>query len=374
MQKPAYGAWQHVERILGELCQADELLHDAVGLEYCLHIQPVVGTGGGASCEAGAHALDHLVKPCEQGGGVGSLPLAGPFRLIAQHGSIGMTAHCLQEGIAERALLHVVAVGLQAGQSHEQTIYRCVSQRKSHGHVHLSHRWGKRMEHGVQERFVAQDHRVAVGHHVLWLAEPLLCEACRSVVGGAGDERYIVQVSHVVILLLAQCTGEVEQVLPHEDACFIVLVIHVEGVVVPIEEALPAAFDFHHEGLLHVIEHIEPYKGNSLAFLEIPVEQVGPVFQVACHTAVERTGVECSSCLQSAAECLVERVHVAPDMQEALFDGRVAFHREVAEEALQSLLLLIRQIVDVVQAMLVIHVGKHQLGICHVLVYVIEVR
>ena len=61
-------------------------------------------------------------------------------------------------------------------------------------------------------------------------------------------------------------------------------------------------------------------------------------------------------------------------MQKAFLDDRITFGGEVAEELPERFFLFRCQIVQMFQAVLVIYVGEHQTGICHVLVDIIEVR
>ena len=64
---------------------------------------------------------------------------------------------------------------------------------------------------------------------------------------------------------------------------------------------------------------------------------------------------------------------MAPKTQETLFELGVVVFREIAEEALYHLTLLVGEIRDVVEFVDVAQVGKDAVGGGHVLVYIIEI-
>ena len=158
----AQGNGLHLQGILGCLGHTNKLLQYAVRLEDGLHIEHVICRRLAHVGEMDSHPLQHPVQPSQQGRGVCSLPGACPFLLITQQTGIGMPPHCLQEGIAKGLPGPVIAIGLQTGQCHDETVHRSVCQGESHGHVHLSHLFRQCMQYGMQERLVAQDHRIVV--------------------------------------------------------------------------------------------------------------------------------------------------------------------------------------------------------------------
>ena len=64
---------------------------------------------------------------------------------------------------------------------------------------------------------------------------------------------------------------------------------------------------------------------------------------------------------------------VTPQVQEALFQLAVVILGEIAEETVNHLALLVGEIRDVVEFVDVFQIGKHAVGIGHVLVDVVEV-
>ena len=64
---------------------------------------------------------------------------------------------------------------------------------------------------------------------------------------------------------------------------------------------------------------------------------------------------------------------MAPEPQETLLELCVVFGGEVAEEAAYHLALLVGEVGDVVELVDVAQIGKYAVGICHILVNVIEV-
>ena len=148
----------------------------------------------------------------------------------------------------------------------------------------------------------------------------------------------------------------------------------VKCVVIPIEETFPCALYLLHEGVFHIVEHIEPNESHSLTLPQIVVQGSRVLPQALHHLPVEYTYIESSLGLECLLQSTIEGKHVAPHMQKAFLDDRITFGGEVAEELPECFFLFRCQIVQMFQAVLVIYVGEHQTGICHVLVDIIEVR
>ena len=69
----------------------------------------------------------------------------------------------------------------------------------------------------------------------------------------------------------------------------------------------------------------------------------------------------------------VDVVHVVPRLQELLLQARTVLEREASEEAFQRLALVLVEVVEVLESLLVCHVGEDGFGVGKVLVDVVEV-
>ena len=76
---------------------------------------------------------------------------------------------------------------------------------------------------------------------------------------------------------------------------------------------------------------------------------------------------------EATVEVVVDVGKVAPQAQETLFEFGLVLLGEMAEEMAQQLALLIGEIAQVVELVDVAQVGKHTVGIGHVLVDIVEV-
>ena len=70
---------------------------------------------------------------------------------------------------------------------------------------------------------------------------------------------------------------------------------------------------------------------------------------------------------------MVDLAEMTPQFEELPFECCLMIVGEVTEELPENALLLVGEIVDTIQLMQVAQVGKHLIGIGHVLVYIIEI-
>ena len=232
-------------------------------------------------------------------------------------------------------------------------------------------------DHG-QQRLVAQHNgrppSVAVA---LLFAQPVAGVACLDVLGGRGDVAHGLVPPEVpvdFVALRVQLVGECLQVAP--DVLAGLVVCHVVMVEIPVEMRLALLLQGGEQLLLHLLQQVEAHK-------EIVV--IGKRYgssPVCGHAlagdATDYLTVKCSFVgetlrRQPFVEIVVNVGEMAPKPQETLFELGIVVFREIAEEALYYLALLVGEVGDVVELVDVAQVGKHAVGVGHVLVDVIEI-
>ena len=91
------------------------------------------------------------------------------------------------------------------------------------------------------------------------------------------------------------------------------------------------------------------------------------------HTAVEGTLVGQLLTMQPTVEVVVDVGKTAPQLEESLLELTVVAVGEIAEEVAQHVTLFVGEVRYVVKLVQVAQVGKHAVGVGHVLVDVVEV-
>ena len=128
---------------------------------------------------------------------------------------------------------------------------------------------------------------------------------------------------------------------------------------------MPCCLSVLKEPLLHLLQQIEAHE-DIVVVVELEVGALG-------HLAIEGPFVGQLLRVQPLVEAVIDVAHVRPQAQESLLELRVVVFAEVAEEAAYDLLLLLAEVAHVVHLADVAQVGKHLVGIGHVLVEVVEV-
>ena len=141
--------------------------------------------------------------------------------------------------------------------------------------------------------------------------------------------------------------------------------VHVVAVKVPVEACLALTGHEREEPLLHLLQQIEAHE-------EIVVVAERDVLAL-CHLAVECALVGQRALFQQLVVVVIDVAHVRPELEEPVLEHAVVVVREVTEEFSEHLFLCVSEIADVIQFVNVAQVGKHLVGIGHVLVYVVEV-
>ena len=94
---------------------------------------------------------------------------------------------------------------------------------------------------------------------------------------------------------------------------------------------------------------------------------------LACHLSIYGALVAYALLGEAAVVVVVDVAEVRPQTEEALLQFRLDVVAEVGEEALQHLFLLVVEIRYVVELVNVLKVAEYAVGVCHVLVDVVEV-
>ena len=224
------------------------------------------------------------------------------------------------------------------------------------------------MHNGLQQAFVTQhDGCASACFNPTVLAKPLAHIAGLDVLGGCCGEGDVLFLGEIVVdgfVVVVEFVGEQLQVLLDVVSAFVVTG-HVVSVEIPIEQGFPGIFQSLEELLLNLLQHVEPHKDIDVV-VELDVFVVG-------HLAIECAFVSQPLLGELLVVNGVDVVEMVPKLQEALFEDGVLLFREIAEELGQQRLLLFGEIIDVVHLVNVAQIGKHLVGISHVLVDVIKV-
>ena len=146
----------------------------------------------------------------------------------------------------ETATVAVVTISLQGEQRVDETVHRCVGHGESHGDVGAFHRMrrcgiGQRMEHRLEQGFVAKHDGRVLFRFREGRVQPLGDIACLRILRSRGDELDVGRVSEVVETPFFQCVGKLFQVLTDEgsglETAFLANVHHV---IVPVKKGLSA--------------------------------------------------------------------------------------------------------------------------------------
>ena len=295
--------------------------------------------------------------------------------LFLQQGGVGMAAYDFFLFRPETAAVTVVTIGLQGEQSVDETVHRRVGHGESHGDVGAFHRMrrcgiGQRMEHRLEQGFVAKyDGRVLFRFRE-GRVQPLGNIACLRILRSRGDELDARRVLEVVEACFFQGVGELFQVLADEgpglETAFLADVHHV---IVPVKKGLSAFLQVTEQSFFHIVEHVEAHKDIR----HVRRDAVGAFGKMLRHVLIQRPFVQHSFFFQPCVERGIDVVHPVPQGEELLFQPAVAFDGKVFEKMFQGLFLAGCQEVTVVQFFDGLYVAEQFMRIGQMLIDVVEV-
>ena len=284
--------------------------------------------------------------------------------VVADETGVGMAvegAHQTRRAAAN----HQVVVSL------DERRHGGLPQRIARGDVHLLHLVGQTVDHRGQQALVAQhDGGAAPVLVAAVLAQPVADVAGLDVLRGRSHVSHRLRLAELpvdVVVGDVQLVGESSQILADIPAGL--MLTHVVVVEVPVEAGLPLALQVAEQLLFHTLHQVEAHEQVAV----VGKRDAAGIGQPAAHLAVERTLVGQSLLAQPTVEVVVDVGKAAPQSEETLLQLRLVLVGEVAEEAAQQLPLLVGEVAQVVQLVDVAQVGKHLVGVGHVLVDVVEV-
>ena len=137
--------------------------------------------------------------------------------------------------------LGVVSLNLKVEQGLHVAIHGSLRERETHGDVHMLYLFGERMEHRLEDAFVAEYHGRFLFLLGQVLAYPLGQIACLGVFGRSADVANLLRAIeglHLLPSLFGESRRELLKVALDEFARLMMLLAHVVGIVIPIEERL----------------------------------------------------------------------------------------------------------------------------------------
>ena len=280
--------------------------------------------------------------------------------------SVGVAQHVRQLLQTVSTFLCRIALGLECYELPDHGGDGCLRQRITRCYVERIYLGRNAMYNGLQQHFVAHDHRRALSCLVaLVLQQPFGHVAGLQVLGRGRHVAYFLVGFKACIkrVVGTKFVWKLVQAPVNIGACLVGL-HHIVVVVVPVKACLSLAFQSREQFLFHLLQHVEAHK-------DVGVVAVGQLF-LFHDVSVQHTLVSQMLCPKACLEFGIDIVQLAPKVQEAFLEyARIA--REVGKKPAEFCLLVLRKIVYRVQFVQVSYVAEHLFGVCHVLVDVVEV-
>ena len=160
--------------------------------------------------------------------------------------------------------------------------------------------------------------------------------------------------------------GKISQVPADELAGFVRL-LEVEHIVVPIEHGLACIVQFAEQAVFHLVQYVESDEYISFIRQLFHTERV-------CHFAVEHPLVGDSLRFQTLLVLPVDFAQRVPHQGKPALQSGIVLDGEVVEELADCLFLFILHEVEALGHVVeVFQVAEKRIGICHILVGVVEV-
>ena len=166
------------------------------------------------------------------------------------------------------------------------------------------------------------------------------------------------------IILHVKLIGEVgHQSLDIEPR---LIIVHVRLVKIPVEMGLSLLLQIPEHTLFYGLHQVEAHK-------QVGLVGRGRRMQVLGNLPVQSTLVSQSLLRQTLVEIMIDSPNLRPDIQEPLLQDGVLVVREIPEEPFDSLTLFVGEVTHVVVLVDIAQIGKHLVGIRHILVQVVEI-